>query len=716
MTESTNKIITALVFAGVILATHLWSAENKEVLWLVVIFTLLFYGHALGRACFPKQDWKISIFPGVILFLALQSIFQTAWYYLDGKLSTTSDAISIIVTVVIATILSRHTPIWHIESPETPNHEPAQNTGLIRYIRIFSATTLTCASFLALMFIMRRAGQAATIESISTPWPLLPEHTLIIMALIWLALIVIVAFARCSIAATLTSAFAIFSLTSIPPLIYKIGYGFDGFLHIASEKILLASGTLSPKPFYYIGQYVFTTWFSRLADLPVATIDRWLVPISAAILLPMTILLLGGYGRHQSPTRFLILGLLPLSAFISTTPQNLAYLLGLCALFLSFDRARHNINPMAPIILSLWAIAIHPLAGLPLFLVSGALILSSYERKTNQILAWICVCSAGISVPAMFYILGLHGNIALVWNLKMIFSATAWINWLKEFIPWIGNHAVIWPAWTNLTSKILPLALFAAALFSLKSSSSRRMSYLLIAAAFILMISSAILQNIGEFTFLIDYERGNYAGRLNALAVFCLLPAAMLGLMNFWQYLKRAPKILSISIAIFFLSSTAALSYNSLPRHDALVAGRGWSTSYHDFEAVKLIDADAENRAYTVLANQSVSAAAVAQLGFKRYAQDIFFYPIPTGGALYQNFLDISYNEPSMDIIKDTAQLGQSHLVYVVINDYWWRAEALSPALEKIANQTWNIGDGKVKIYKFDLSIDSSSSTTASTP
>ena len=93
----------------------------------------------------------------------------------------------------------------------------------------------------------------------------------------------------------------------------------------------------------------------------------------------------------------------------------------------------------------------------------------------------------------------------------------------------------------------------------------------------------------------------------------------------------------------FVVAIGTALSYNALPRHDALVTGRGWSTGAADQEAVKLIEYDADGKPYTVLANQSVSAAAVDLLGFKRYSTtndgDVFFYPIPTGGPLYETFL-----------------------------------------------------------------------------
>ena len=146
-------------------------------------------------------------------------------------------------------------------------------------------------------------------------------------------------------------------------------------------------------------------------------------------------------------------------------------------------------------------------------------------------------------------------------------------------------------------------------------------------------------------------------------------------------------------------SIPTALAYNALPRHDALLIGHGWSVSASDIEAVRFIHNDAGSIPYVVLANQSVSAAAVSELGFKRYAGDIFFYPIPTGGPLYTIFLDIANAKRIQDNVQDAAKLAEAKIVYVVIDDYWWNAESVNDALSIEASDQWTIGS--VKIFKF---------------
>jgi hypothetical protein len=134
------------------------------------------------------------------------------------------------------------------------------------------------------------------------------------------------------------------------------------------------------------------------------------------------------------------------------------------------------------------------------------------------------------------------------------------------------------------------------------------------------------------------------------------------------------------------------------------VASHGWSASASDLEAVRWIDRDAENKPYTVLANQSVSAVAVRELGFKRYAENnVFFYPIPTGGSLYQVFLKMVGTDTSTDTVREAGKLGESKLVYVVLNDYWWDAQKVGDRLAALAQQKMDFDDGKGRVYKFIL-------------
>ena len=293
-----------------------------------------------------------------------------------------------------------------------------------------------------------------------------------------------------------------------------------------------------------------------------------------------------------------------------------------------------------------------------------------------------------------------------------LFSAQPWSALAAWLVPWIGNKFTVWPALATLAMKALPFILLAGAAGSsiLKPKKERQLAILSLAAACFLFLASVLLQSAGDFAFLIDYERGNYADRLKLLGMFCLLPASLPAFA--WMLNKAREKQPLVGAALFcgFLTLTAASAYNALPRHDALVVGRGWSVGQADLEAVRSIDRDAGSQAYTVLADQSVSAAAVSELGFKRYFGDVFFYPIPTGGPLYEIFLRMTYREPTPETVMDAGKLGGSKLVYVVINDYWWNAESVNQAIADFAPEQWTFGAtdqglGKsVHVYKLDLS------------
>ncbi|MFA5935738.1 MAG: hypothetical protein WC787_02720 [Patescibacteria group bacterium] len=671
-----------------------------ETLWLfVVLVTILFHGHLLGRRLFPTIWWGISLLPGIVLMIALQSLIQTGWYYSGYPLGWISDIVSLALAAAVCHALIRFTT-----QPSSSPTPTAPFSFAFSPRHILGAALLIIA-LLATILIHRSALLAGTTDSIRTPWPLLPERTLWLIALTWTMLIASVAFVRSRLTTTLHAALATSATLWIAPLLYRIGYGFDGFLHIASEKILLATGTLHPKPLYYIGQYVFTTWFARLSHFSIADVDRWLLPVAAAMFLPLAVLIT--LPKKSAVTPFLAFGVLPLGAFVASTPQGFAYLLGLCAILLARNTRETHIHPSVSLILASWAVATHPLAGIPFLFVALALL--TYERTATRykILSPLFSILAGISIPLMFVVLGLKGGTTIAWNPDTIFSIEPWRTWLTGFVPTIGNHFVLWPAWASLASHMLPLILVVLAFIGGKSNRP------LLLSALMLWLSGTALKATGDFTFLIDYERGNYADRLNTLALLCLFPAAVTAFQQAHERLRQTPRPILVALSIFFITFATGIAYDSLPRHDALVTGRGWTTSRADIEAVRLIDSDANGRDYTVLANQSVSAAAVATLGFKRYADDVFFYPIPTGGPLYELYLKMTYNEPSRDTVKDAARLGKTDLVYIVLNNYWWRAPQVAESIRAIADKQWDIETGTVRVYRFDVSNEANASTTA---
>ena len=125
---------------------------------------------------------------------------------------------------------------------------------------------------------------------------------------------------------------------SVALFVYKIGYGFDPFIHQATERYLAEHGTITPKPFYYIGQYSWITFCNFFSHLGINLLDKILLPAMAATFLPAAIFtgMSQGFGTRN---RFAKLGALlflaiPFGSMIVTTPQGLANLFALIIIFL----------------------------------------------------------------------------------------------------------------------------------------------------------------------------------------------------------------------------------------------------------------------------------------------------------------------------------------------------------------------------------------------
>lgn len=155
---------------------------------------------------------------------------------------------------------------------------------------------------------------------------------------------------------------------------------------------------------------------------------------------------------------------------------------------------------------------------------------------------------------------------------------------------------------------------------------------------------------------------------------------------------------------IFFISLfISAALYNSYPRIDKYYNSRGYSTGKFDIQAVIEIDDDAKEE-YIVLANQQVSAAALKTFGFNHYLntdkEKMYFYPIPTGGSLYQFYLEAVYNTPSKKTITSAMDIADVNLAYLVINKYWTRSAELINEAKLSANNFWDINN-EVFIFKY---------------
>jgi hypothetical protein len=685
------------IFSGVFIVALLllaFLAPSHLATSVVIVFAIFFDGYIFGRRMFftlssSKGQKLFQTVFGMIVLIALQSILQTIWYYAGWKLGYQSDAVTLAIAIGLfqAFITSHASHGWHSErflaATETVSKATAKNASWDR-TRDLATMGLVIPAGVAFLFVIHSAIQAATTMSIRSPWPLMAPGTLAAIALIFLCGFILAWRKGSLTVVTIISSLTILSVTLIAPLLYKLGYGFDGFLHRASENILLQSGFLVPKPPYYIGQYVFVTWLARLFRTSLSLFDIFLVPLAAAII-PWTF-------RGNRVANLSLL--LPLGLFVVTTPQSFAYVLGVIAVSFALQS---RASPLPPLILALWSVVTHPLAGLP-FLGATVLVLC-IQRK---ILRWFIILGTIISVPLAFFINSARGGAHVAWNLEPLTSVSTYLHFFDRLFLFPPTHVALWADWAACVAFLFPLALLALAIIACVKQTQDRIlwvAFLILACG--LALAGAILKTSGDFAFLIDYERGNYADRLFIIAELILLFPALHGLHYFLE--RGLKKTWIIPIALFCLLGgwQAANAYLALPRHDATIVGHGWSVGQPDRDTVRWIEKDARGKPYTVLANQSVSAAAVDAFGFKRYAGDIFYYPIPTGGPLYEIFLRVTSIEPTREAVKEAAQLGKSGLVYVVINAYWSDAEKVGEVLGAVADKSEAING--TRIYRFDM-------------
>ena len=218
------------------------------------------------------------------------------------------------------------------------------------------------------------------------------------------------------------------------------------------------------------------------------------------------------------------------------------------------------------------------------------------------------------------------------------------------------------------------------------------------------LLVGCVLSASLKFNFLIDYERNNYISRLPILIGLFTLPFIVLAtdylITKTWRGSKT--KLISswLLISLVILSSL----YLSYPRLDAYVNSRGYSVSSADILAVNSINKQSA-KPYIVLANQQTSVASLKELGFNHYFTTpegpVFFYPIPTGGKLYQYYLDMVDKNPDRKTMISSMDLVGVKESYFVISKYWWLSNRIIAEAKINADTYWEINDGDIYVFKF---------------
>lgn len=538
---------------------------------------------------------------------------------------------------------------------------------------------------------------ARTEEITATPWQVVSPHFFWTLGT---ALIFLIFLNKRSQSewAFLNNSIFVFLILNVGNIVYPLGFGFDSFIHQATEKILVSTGTIEPKPLAYVGHYVLVAALNFITRIKIENIDRWLPSIIAALVLPAAVSLFAKkYFGQRWNNALLIIFILPFAILANPTPQALSIIYVISAIFLFPLVLSGEFKLWKFAILTLAALFIHPLAGIPIaMLLAFALVNKMPMRKIKIALNVILAALSAIAYPLAF------------WLLNFVSANKNTFGWqgldLKQLIPFFYTSQKVYPLdLAYLIGNFSYLAIFLLAICGIYLIFKKKMQrdLVLLAILFLtLTINSLLLLSFVKFGNIAGYEQGDFALRIIQIAFYSLMPLALVAIkeINFKNPYQKIFSLMMIATAI--ISST----YLSYPRNDDYQSSSFQNVSRYDISAVDEIERSHHGEKYAVLANQITSAAAVKEFGLDRNikasdGQEIYFYPIPTGGKLYSFYMPLLYENGTAEKITEIKKFTQTDKLIVVVSRNWKRFSEIDKRLSTAAAQHYN--NGQIFIYEF---------------
>lgn len=701
---------TILASIGGVLSA-LGLASSAFAFLLPIGGVLFLYGMAetAGHLAFPEEQAPIRLTFGLLGALALLSAAGAAVYYVY-KLDTIGLSW---LFVTLPWLLFAVSPL----GSGARGRVAAATIAVEKSLPEDSLSgVLLVLAVLADLAALRWLLGARTEEALRTPWEAVSP-----VFFLWIALatfcLVGLSYRRRYPHLTLAAASAhLFTLLAPAVLVYAVGYGFDPFVHRAAETLIMATGEITPKTPYYVGQYALVTSLAHLFRASVGTVDRFLLPVLAALFLPAASawLLRRGYGVPRPLALVASLGILlvPFGMFASTTPQGLADLFFLLTMLLGAAWLHAHRPPLGYVlVLAAAAVATHPMAGIPALMAVALLMVAKLRhdgvrmaRIAKAIVYGLVVGAAAIAIPFVFAVRENNKGASLIAAFKKpIPELLLGIPLEAPGIETRYRTLLDFAEFVTRNHDILLFALAGAgAWLLLRRKGYRRSAFAAGGLSVALLISVALLRAGFTFKDVIGYEQSNYAERLYEAALLSLAPLALAGTAWWWRALSKADTGMRVFHAALMAAAVTALTYGAFPRLDDYRYSRGYSPSIHDVRAAEWISAHGA-LPYVVLANQSVSAAALQRFGFRTYYGSQFYYSIPTGAPLYQSYLSMVYEGAARETMNAAMRQVNVPTAFFVINDYWTDASRVIAEAKKTADDWVEIDGGKIFIFRYTL-------------
>lgn len=536
-------------------------------------------------------------------------------------------------------------------------------------------------------FIIGLCFQARTSAPIVSPWSLLPSWIFGVFALATALLAFGTRFVPRHVQTALFALHAI-AAWGVAAIIYRLGFGFDPFIHQAAEQHLVTHGSISLQTPLYIGQYGLVWLLEKISPLSVIQIDHWLVPILSLGLIPLL-----QRTHHLLP---LALFLLPISAFSFTIPFHLALLLFICAICLSQSPNR----PRTFIFLggcALGSVLIHPLIGIPCLVF----VLGAFLEKTR----WKTLAPL---IPAIGIPLGLLGAMAIYAALQHASLHLPTLGGIQTSLTALFGtpyHLSTAAIRLSLVYSFLSFWPFIFGLLGLQENLREQTPWkkYRLATALGLFVAAIILACFIRLPDIIAHEQLEFPLRLLRVAPLLLLPDVALFLDRLLAGQAKRNYIIAVGSALVIGAIAASQWFASYPQQNEISPRYAPSVSEHEYAALAWIEEQRDGMPFVVLSHQMLAAAALQQHGFDQTVTTChgthLSYAIPTGGALYEDFLAVTRSTNTTRTLEPLKNCYGETKLFIVLPNYWDPTGNTKTMLEADSSVKTSFGDN-LRIYR----------------
>ena len=491
-----------------------------------------------------------------------------------------------------------------------------------------------------------------------------------------------------------------FLMSTIAIIIYKLGYGYDSFIHQTALNIINDTGTIQPRLLLYIGQYGISIFFHNIFQIGLGTANKLLLPLFFSLIWPSGVFYGLRYGFKWSFKASYLSTLwstfVGIGFAIMTTPQSFSYLLVAFVIFILPEINRKKISLYFLWSVAVMTMAIHPLSGVPLLSLSAILSTLRIKKKRwikNVVLTLVLVLSS-VVLPLMFAAYQKLSGFA--WS--QIFSFQLWPLFDVPSLTWHNTYNFPLDMLHNIGSNMIWLYLLTILLGLLFIFKEHKFIFfrrhLLFAG--ILLINYLLAKMFLSFNLQIDYQKFDYINRIIYLIALTILP---IFLTSFYFIFKDTikkdknifQKIWVVVVTVVILSTSIYFAYPTYDRHSN---SKSINVTKSDIATVNQIDQHAGDKPYIVLSNQMVGVAAISEFGFANYYNNNFYYSMPLGvDNIYQKYLNMIEQKASREEALDAMDKAGVDLLYFVVNNYWHSAK-------QAINQASQTADEKILIDK----------------